>query len=219
MPRKCFSCTRLWWMEPGHGELPSWVWVQLQSKYSTSELPLCVKQISIIKTNLQKLKPYYLTIKEDNLFCSGKCKTVYMPPETPDVCIPSINRCPETTSPELKKLCEHGVANFVRDTLTNNTYWNQFCAECNSVTLTEYEPALLPVDNGNRLYKLHKRITLSWIISMLFKFDEVLYWLPLPSVIEMCVPWYKLNWGWSAYIKDPSTLAWAYASNNAQICV
>jgi len=70
--------------------------------------------------------------------------TVFLPPETPDICIPSVNKCQPNVTEELRNLCERGVANFITDTSSNITFWNQFCAACNGVNLTHSEPALSP---------------------------------------------------------------------------
>jgi len=74
-----------------------------------------------------------------------------MPPETPDICVPSVNKCPESSNPEIRGLCERGVANLITDLMTNTTYWNQFCAECHGVELTEYEATAMPEFNNGKL--------------------------------------------------------------------
>ena len=78
-----------------------------------------------------------------------------MPPETPDICVPSVNKCPESSNPEIRRLCERGVANLITDLTTNTTYWNQFCAECHGIELTEYEAAMPQFNNGKSVIKIY----------------------------------------------------------------
>ena len=61
------------------------------------------------------------------------CEVVYYPPKTPDLCWDAVRMCPNSSSPELSKLCSSGNANYMN--LTTQVYRNQFCAMCHGEDL------------------------------------------------------------------------------------